>query len=155
MILGHQALMSQHEGRDVSIEEAARDWYTHYHLPTILLLRRFLTKGQDPMQAYFAIMQHKWQMSKKAGYEIPLDEAIVDWSMQQAETGKLGAVDPALMAKWWRELEPTTEVLEPPLIESGALEPLVSPNEKPLVHLPQPELEQKLPEILENGNDEE
>jgi hypothetical protein len=155
MILGHQALMSQHEGRDVSIEEAAKDWYTHYHLPAILLLRRSLTKGQDPMQAYFAIMQHKWQMSKKAGYEIPLDEAIVDWSMQQAETGKLGAVDPALMAKWWRELEPTTEVLEPPLIESGALEPLVSPNEKPLVHLPQTELEQKLPEILENGNDEE
>jgi uncharacterized protein DUF4032 len=155
MILGHQALMSQHEGRDVSIEEAARDWYTHYHLPAILLLRRCLTKGQDPMQAYFAVMQHKWQMSKKAGYEVPLDEAIVDWSMQQAETGNLGAVDPALMAKWWRELEPTTEVLEPPLIESGALEPLVSPNEKPLVHLPQPELEQKLPEILEDGDDEE
>jgi hypothetical protein len=70
--------------------------------------------------------------------------------MEQAKTGELGAVDPALMARWWRELEPTTEVLEPPLIESGALEPLLSSGERPLVHLPQPELEQKLPEILEN-----
>jgi hypothetical protein len=150
LILGHQALMSEREGRDVSIEEAAKHWYTHYHLPTILLLRRILTSGQDPMPAYFAVMRHKWKMSQEAGYEVPLDEAIVDWAMQQAETGELGAVDPALMARWWRELEPTTEVLEPPLIESGALEPLLSSGERPLVHLPQPELEQKLPEILEN-----
>ena len=155
MILGHQAIMSQSEGRDVSIEEAAKDWYTHYHLPAILLLRRCLTKGQDPMQAYFAVMQHKWNMSKQAGCEVPIEEAIVDWSMQQAETGTLGAVDPALMAKWLHELEPTNEVLEPPMIESGALESLVSPSEKPLVHLPQPELEQRLPEILKQGNEEE
>ena len=107
------------------------------------------------MRAYFAVMQHKWRMSEKAGYEVPLDEAIVDWSVQQAETSTLGAVDPALMAKWWRELEPAAEVLEPPLIRSGELEPLVSPNEKSLVHLPQPELEQKLPEFLENGTPEE
>jgi hypothetical protein len=155
MLLGHQALMSKQEGRDVSIEEAAQDWYTRYHVPAILLLRRVLTSGQDPMRAYFSVMQHKWKMSEQAGYEVPLDEAIVDWSMQQAETGKLGAVDPALMAQWWRELEPTTEVLEPPLISSGELEPLLSPHEQPLVHLPQPELEQKLPEILENHSDEQ
>ncbi|MBV9616338.1 MAG: DUF4032 domain-containing protein, partial [Ktedonobacteraceae bacterium] len=128
--------------------EAANDWYTHYHLPTILLLRRHLTSDQDPMQAYFAVMQHKWNMSKKAGHETPLEEAILDWSMQQADTGKLGAVDPASVATWWRDREPVTNVLEPPMIQSEELEPLVSTGEKPLVRLDQPELEQKLPDIL-------
>jgi len=148
LILGHQAIMSEHEHRAVSLEEAANDWYTHYHLPTILLLRRHLTSDQDPMQAYFAVMQHKWNMSKKAGHETPLEEAILDWSMQQADTGKLGAVDPASVATWWRDREPVTNVLEPPMIQSEELEPLVSTGEKPLVRLDQPELEQKLPDIL-------
>jgi Domain of unknown function (DUF4032) len=149
MILGHQALMSEQEKRNVTLEEAARDWYTRYHLPAILLLRRHLTSDQNPMQAYFAVMQHKWDMSKKAGYEIPLEEAILDWSMQRADTGNLGAVDPASVATWWRERQPVANALEPPLLGSEELEPLVSTGEKPLVRMQQPELEQKLPEILE------
>jgi hypothetical protein len=149
MILGHQALMSRREGREVSLEEAARHWYTHYHLPTILLLRQHLTKGQNPMPAYFDIMRHKWNLSKKAGYEIPMDEAVLDWAMQQAEIGKLGTVDPAEIARWWREREPVAQVLEPPLIESETLEPLLSTGERPLIKLPQPELDQKLTGILE------
>ena len=152
MILSHQAVMSKDEGRDVSIEEAARHWYTQYHLPAILLLRKHLTSKQDPMQAYFSIMQHKWKLSQKAGYEIPLDEAVVDWAMQKAETEKLGAVDPASIATWWRELKPVTEVLEPPLIESEKLEPLLSEAEQPLVRLPQPELDTELTGILEQQN---
>lgn len=69
--------------------------------------------------------------------------------MKRAQTGKLGAVDPASLAKWWCEIEPAAMVLEPPLIEGEELEPLLSTGEKPLVHLQPPELEQKLPEILE------
>jgi hypothetical protein len=152
MLLGHQAIMSKGEGRDVSIEEAARHWYTHYHLPIILLLRKHLTSKQDPMQAYFSILQHKWKLSQKAGHEIPLDEAVVDWAMQEAETGKLGAVDPASISTWWREVKPVTEVLEPPLIESEKLEPLLSEPEQPLVRLPQEELDTELTGILEQEN---
>ncbi|QBD82164.1 DUF4032 domain-containing protein [Ktedonosporobacter rubrisoli] len=149
MILGHQMIMAEQQKRDVSIEEAARHWYTRYHLPAILLLRRHLTKGQDPMKAYFAVMDYKWKLSQKAGYEVPLDEALLAWSMQRAETGSLGEIDPALLAKWWRELEPAAEVLEPPMIQTDELEPLLSTQERPLVRLNAPELEQKLPEILE------
>jgi len=149
MILGHQAIMSKHEGRDVSIEEAAQHWYTNYHLPTILLLRKHLTSKQDPMQAYFSIMEHKWKLSRKAGYEIPLDEAAVDWAMQEAEKEKFGAVDPASIATWWRERKPPTEVLEPPLIESEKLKPLLSEAEQPLVYLPQGQLDEELTDILE------
>lgn len=148
-ILGHQAMMSQQEGRNVTLEEAAEHWYTNYHLPAILLLRRHLTSGQDPMQIYFAIMDYRWKMSLKAGYEIPLDEAVLAWAMKQAKTGKLGAVDPAVMASWWTEREPVMEALEPPPIESGKLEPLLSVEEQPLVHLPAPELDDKLDEILD------
>ncbi len=149
MIEGHRALMSEREGRPVSIEEAAKDWYTHYHLPTVLLLRQHLTKGENPLPAYFAIMRHKWNMSKKAGNEIPMDEAVLDWAMHQVEIGKLGTVDPAELARWWREREPVAEVLEPPLIESEELEPLLKTGERPLVRLPAPELDQKLTGILE------
>jgi uncharacterized protein YbaR (Trm112 family) len=155
VIRGHQAIMSKDEEREVSIEEAAHDWYEHYHLPTILLLRQRLTSEQDPMQAYFAIMQHKWDMSVKAGCEVPLDEAILDWGMQQAQTGKLGSVDPASIATWWHQREPVTKVLEPDLIESDELDPLLSTSEKPLVHLKPVELEQKMPRILERSLKEE
>jgi len=143
MILGHQAIMSEHEGRNVSIEEAAKHWYTQYHLPAILLLRQHLTREQDPMKAYFSIMDHKWKLSTKTRREIPLGEAVVDWALHQADTGKLGAVDPASIAIHWREREPVTQALEPPLIESEQLEPLLSEKEQPLVHLPPQELEQE------------
>jgi uncharacterized protein DUF4032 len=153
-ILSHQAMMSKNEGRDVSIEEAAKDWYTRYHLPAILLLRQQLTNEQDPMQAYFAIMEHKWKMSLKAGYEIPMDEAALDWAMEQADTGKLGAVDPAAIATWWRERQPVAQALEPPLIESKKLEPLLSNEEQPLVSLPSPELDQEITKRLEQQKQE-
>src|SRR6266567_2943817 len=149
-ILSHQVLMSQHEGHTVSIEEAAKDWYTHYHLPAILLLRQHLTSGQDPMDAYFSIMDHKWKLSKKAGHEIPLDEAVVDWALHEAKTDKLGAVDPATIASWWHERQPVTQALQPPLIESKQLEPLLAEKEQPLVHLSPPELEQHLNGLLED-----
>ncbi|HXR65260.1 MAG TPA: DUF4032 domain-containing protein [Ktedonobacteraceae bacterium] len=133
MILGHQALASEKAGHDLSIEEAAQQWYTNYHLPAILLLRQVLTKGQDPLKAYFQVMVHKWIMSENAGYEIPLDEAIVDWSMTKADTGKLGKIDQAQRVKWEHELEPEAQILEPSLIEQDVLDPLLSSAERPLV----------------------
>jgi Domain of unknown function (DUF4032) len=151
MILGHQVILSHKMGRDISVEEAAHDWYTRYHLPAVLLLRRNLTSDQDIMQAYFQVMDRKWAMSKKVGNEVPLEEAILDWSMHQARTGELGEIDPALRVKWWRELEPAAQVLEPEMMESEELEPLLSTAEKPLVHLDQSSLEEKLPEILERN----
>ncbi|HEY0752384.1 MAG TPA: DUF4032 domain-containing protein [Ktedonobacteraceae bacterium] len=133
MILGHQALASAKEGRALSIEEAAQQWYTLYHLPAILLLRQVLTSDQNPLKAYFQVMLHKWNMSKRAGYEVPLDEAIVDWSMTRANTGKLGKIDQALRVRWKHELEPEAQILEPPLLEHEILEPLISTAERPLV----------------------
>jgi Domain of unknown function (DUF4032) len=153
MILGHQSLMSEKAGHEVGLEEAAQDWYTHYHLPAILLLRQTLTSEQDPMQAYFEIMDHKWDMSVKAGHEVPLEDAIVDWSMQRANTGKLGIVDPATVATWWHDRKSVANALEPPLIQGDDLEHLLSTKERPLVHLQLPELEEKLPQILSHSND--
>ncbi len=154
-LLSHQALLSKNEHREVSLEEAAQDWYTRYHLPAILLLRRNLTKEQDPMQAYFEIMAIRWKLSRRAGYEVSLEEATLAWAMKQASTGKLGTADPASIATWWRNLQPVTEVLEPPHIEAKTLEPLLSEEEQPLVHLPTPELDQKLTQILDQQKPEE
>lgn len=149
MILGHQALASEKEGRELSIEEAAHQWYTNYHLPAILLLRQVLTSDEDLLKAYFQVMLHKWQMSEHAGYEIPLDEAIVDWSMTRASTGSLGEIDPALVVKWEREIAPEAQILEPPLLEEETLDPLLSTNERPLVRLQLAALDTQLSELAE------
>ncbi|HTI15894.1 MAG TPA: DUF4032 domain-containing protein [Dictyobacter sp.] len=153
LILGHQAIMQKNEEREVAIEEAAHDWYRRYHLPAILLLRQRLTAEQDPMRAYFAIMQHKWDMSVKAGYEIPLDDAIHDWS-KNATRG--GAINPArkFMALW-RQRKPETASLEQTLLESEEFDPLLSTAERPLVRLAPPELEQQLPRFLDESTDED
>ncbi|TME67141.1 MAG: DUF4032 domain-containing protein [Chloroflexi bacterium] len=153
-ILGHQYHLSQNEGRNVSLEKAAKDWYTHYHLPAILFLRQHLTKGQDPLQAYFSFLEYRWKLSMKAGYEVPLEEAALSWLIQQVETEKLTGVDPADLARWWHERVPVAQVLEPPLIEGKELEPLLSKEEQPLVHLPAPELDKKLDQILEHSEEE-
>lgn len=150
LILGHQAIMSKNQEREVPIEEAAQDWYDHYHLPTILLLKKTLSSGQDPLEAYFAIMRHKWKLSKQAGSEVPLDEAVLDWAMQQAERGTLGSFDPAGIATWWRDRKSAAQALEPPMIEHEKLEPLLSESEQSLVYLPTEQLEDVLQEKLDD-----
>jgi Domain of unknown function (DUF4032) len=149
MILGHQAIMVKETGHEVTIEEAARDWYERYHLPAILLLRQILTSGQDPLEAYFAIMRHKWKLSEDAGYEVPLEEAMMSWAMHQAEIGGIGTFDPAVLASYWRERQPVAEALSPPPIEHEKLEPLLSEEEQPLVKLPESQLAEKLHQRLE------
>ncbi|TMD60362.1 MAG: DUF4032 domain-containing protein [Chloroflexi bacterium] len=74
-ILSHQYHLSQNEGHHISLERAAKDWYTRYHLPAILFLRQHLTKGQDPLQAYFSFLEYRWKLSQKVGHEVPLEEA--------------------------------------------------------------------------------
>ncbi len=155
IILSHQYQLSQVEKRNVPLEEAAKDWYTRYHLPTILFLRQHLTSGQDPMQAYFSLLEYRWKLSLDAGYEVPMEEAALEWAIQQVDTQKLGKVDPATLATWWHERESVAQVLEPPLIEGEKLEPLLSKEEQPLVHLPAPELDQHLTKILQQPEDEE
>ena len=152
-ILGHQAILSEKLKRDVSIEEAARDWYTNYHLPAILLLRKVLTSNEELLEAYFAVMLHKWRLSKHAGYEIPLEEAVTDWAMSRAEKGTLGTFDPARIATWWRERKSVAQALEPPLIESEKLEPLFSQEEQGLAHLPVAQLDETLQRHL--GDEDE
>jgi hypothetical protein len=147
MILSHQYTLSEQNNRDFGIEEAAEHWYTNFHLPTILLLKRVLAEGQDPMQAYFAVMEYKWQ-AYKGGDDITLEDAVLAWAVQQTEIGTIGQMDPALIATWWHELTPAAQVLERPLIKTEALEPLLSSGEQSLIHLPTEELELKLPEIL-------
>jgi hypothetical protein len=143
-ILGHQAIMSKELGRAVTVEEAARHWYQHYHLPAILLLRQILTSDQDPLDAYFAIMRHKRKLSEDAGYEIPLDEAMMSWAVHQAAIGGIGAVDPAELASYWRERQPVAEALSPPPIQHEKLEQLLSEGEQPLVKLPESRLAEQL-----------
>jgi Lipopolysaccharide kinase (Kdo/WaaP) family. len=152
LISGHRDIMSKNEEREVSIEEAAHDWYTHYHLPAILLLKQQLTNQQDVMRSYFEIMQRKWDMSTKAGYEIPLTEAIDDWAHHHTHR-RLKLLDRMNFtgAPGQQHRTVADEAEQPPAeqsIESAELEPLLSTEERPLIHLDQQQLAEKLPEIL-------
>jgi Domain of unknown function (DUF4032) len=155
LIIGHQAIMSKNEERDVNLEEAAHDFYEQYHLPTILLLRQHLSNEQDPMQAYFEIMDHKWTMSMKAGHEIPIEEAITDLSQQSVSTKKKRWLDLAkLSTSSWQQQTLHFADEQPSLIESEELDPLLSTAERPLIRLKLEDLQRKLPEILARSIDE-
>ena len=106
------------------------------------------------MQAYFSLLEFRWKLSLKAGYEVPMEEAALSWAIQQVDTQKLGEVDPAALASWWHERESVEQVLEPPLIEGEELAPLLSKEEQPLVHLPAPELDQQLTKILDQPEED-
>src|SRR5579863_6879006 len=150
MILGHQSIMIKESGHEVTIEEAARDWYERYHLPTVLLLRQILTSDQDPLDAYFAIMRHKWELSAAAGYEIPLDEAVMSWGMHKAEISGFGTFDPAPLAAYWRDRQSVAQALSPQPIEHEKLESLLSEEEKPLVNLSESQLTEEVNRRLES-----
>ena len=89
-------------------------------------------------------MRHKWKLSEAAGFEIPLDEAMMSWAVHQAEIGDIGAVDPAELASYWRDRKPVAEALAPPPIQHEKLEPLLSEGEQPLVQMPESRLAEQL-----------
>jgi hypothetical protein len=80
-LLTHKWLMSERAHAEVSLEEAARDWYERYHLPAIALLSTYFPSEADSLEVYLGVLERKWQMSVRTGYEVSLEEAALDYAL--------------------------------------------------------------------------
>ncbi len=80
----HQWLMSERANREIAFEDAARDWYERYHLPAITLLRSYFPTESDSLEVYLGVLDRKWQLSLRAGFEVSLEEAALDYALRHA-----------------------------------------------------------------------
>ncbi|HLW02527.1 MAG TPA: DUF4032 domain-containing protein [Ktedonobacterales bacterium] len=83
-LLTHKWLMSERAHAEVSLEDAARDWYERYHLPAITLLSTYFPSEADSLEVYLGVLDRKWQMSVQAGFEVSLEEAALDYALSHA-----------------------------------------------------------------------
>ncbi|ACK42547.1 MULTISPECIES: DUF4032 domain-containing protein [Dictyoglomus] len=89
-ILEHKYYMSERRGEEVSIKEAARDWYKNIYLPIVEKIRKEKLldafPGRTESDLYVYISDHKWLESQKRGYDIGFDKAIEDFKNFVPET---------------------------------------------------------------------
>lgn len=88
-LITHQWLMSERAHHEVPLEDAARDWYEHHHLPAITLLSTYFPSEADSLEVYLGVLEHKWQMSLQAGFEVALEEAALDYALHHAREAPL------------------------------------------------------------------
>ncbi|HEY7126427.1 MAG TPA: DUF4032 domain-containing protein [Ktedonobacterales bacterium] len=85
----HQWLMCERTHREISLEDAARDWYEHHHLPAITLLSTYFPSESDSLEVYLGVLEHKWRLSLHAGFEVALEEAALDYALHHAREAPL------------------------------------------------------------------
>lgn len=88
-LVRHQWLMGERANHEISLEEAARDWYERYHLPAITLLRTYFPSESDSLEVYLGVLDRKWELSLRAGFETSLEEAALDYALRHARSADL------------------------------------------------------------------
>lgn len=83
----HKWVMSERAGHDVGMETAARDWFQHYHLPTLAFLDTLIPGADNAAiyAAYVEILDHTWEMSEAQHRAVPLEEGAMDYALGLAE----------------------------------------------------------------------
>ena len=83
-IYEHKWYLSEREGRDVPIEEAARDWYANVFKPVLKLFTKFKLVDEFPDRTaaslYLDIMLHKYYLSEQVGQDVGLLKAFEGYS---------------------------------------------------------------------------
>jgi hypothetical protein len=82
----HRAVLSQQQGREISIEEAAADWYDKVYRPAITLIRKYdVLKGDNNRtegDLYLWMIDHLREMMEDYGEESnarSFSDALVDY----------------------------------------------------------------------------
>jgi hypothetical protein len=88
-IARHQWLMSERANHEIPLEEAARDWYERYHLPAITLLHTYFPSESDSLEVYLGVLDRKWELSLRAGFEVSTEEAAIDYALSHARSADL------------------------------------------------------------------
>jgi hypothetical protein len=83
-IYEHRWYLSELAGREVSLEEASRDWYQDVFKPVLMLMGEFGIVEEMPDKTaaslYLDIMLHKFLLSERVGRDVGLLAAFRDFS---------------------------------------------------------------------------
>jgi hypothetical protein len=109
----HQWLMSERARREIPLEEAARDWYERYHLPEITLLRTYFPTESDSLEVYLGVLDRKWELSQRAGFEVSLEEAALDYALRHASSADLLHRAFTAVASLWPQRSELGQLLRP------------------------------------------
>jgi hypothetical protein len=97
-IYEHKWYLSERHGKEVLIEDAARDWYINVFKPVIHLFDEFSILDEFPDRTaaslYLDIMLHKYYLSEKFGKDVGLSAAFESYSRQF--TGKHATMEKML-----------------------------------------------------------
>jgi hypothetical protein len=88
-ITRHQWLMGERANHEILLEDAARDWYERHHLPAITLLCTYFPTELDSLEVYLGVLDHKWELSLRAGFEVNLEEAALDYALHHTHSADL------------------------------------------------------------------
>lgn len=79
-IYEHKWYLSERQGKEIPIEQAANDWYTSVFKPAIRLFTEFEILDEfpesTPSSLYLEIMEHKYYLSEKMGKDVGLIAAF-------------------------------------------------------------------------------
>ncbi len=60
-------------------EFVAHDWLTRVFEPTVRAIPRDLRGKLEPAQVFHEVLDHRWYISERAGYDVPMPEAVASY----------------------------------------------------------------------------
>jgi len=82
----HKYIMEKREGREISLEEAAAEWYDNVYRPAITLIRKYnmieLLEARTETDLYLWLVEHLREVREEFGEEAPvrkISDALVDF----------------------------------------------------------------------------
>lgn len=60
-------------------EVVAHDWLVNVYEPTVRAVPREYTGKLEPAEVFHEVLEHRWYLSEKAGADVPLGQAIIDY----------------------------------------------------------------------------
>ena len=82
-----RATLSAEKDQSVAMTVAAFRWQTERFEPTVARLAPLLREGNDAVELYCQVLEHKWFMSERAGADVGLDTAIEDYRKSFEKSG--------------------------------------------------------------------
>jgi len=68
---------SERQGDDEEL--VAHDWLVNVYEPTVRAVPREYTSKLEPAEVFHEVLEHRWYLSERAGSDIPMSQAIVDY----------------------------------------------------------------------------
>ena len=80
----YHAWLEFYERRPVDADEAAGRWLREVYRPTQARITASVGPHRDLVQAYCDVLEHKWLLSERAGFDVGLDAAIESYLAEGA-----------------------------------------------------------------------